>query len=139
MKNRLTVPAARENLPIVQSFINEQLDGVDRPVKTDIQIAVCVEEIFVNIASYAYPDKTGEAVIVAELTDQPPAVTIVFMDSGLPYDPLEKADPDITLSVGERPVGGLGVFMVKKLMDGVSYEYRDGFNILRIRKLLGKQ
>ena len=61
-------------------------------------------------------------------------MTLTFIDNGKPYDPLKKADPDITLPANERPIGGLGIFMVKKTMDDVNYEYADGKNILRLKK-----
>ena len=86
----------------------------------------------------AYPDSEGDAVIETEVTTDPPAIAITFRDSGEPYDPLAKEDPDITLSAEKRRIGGLGIFLVKKLMDEVAYKYEDGQNVLTIIKLLDK-
>ena len=132
----LIVEAKRENLPEVQSFIDEQLEAVDCPMTTRIAIDVAVEELFVNIASYAYEHGEGVAVVQVTVHEEPLSVEITFIDNGRQYDPLAKADPDITLSVKERKKGGLGIFMVKNTMDNVSYEYKDGKNILTIKKNL---
>ena len=99
-----------------------------------MQINVSVEEIFVNIAHYAYSDKIGEAVIEVEIDDEPKTITITFIDSGVKYDPLAKPDPDVTLSAKDRKIGGLGIFMTKKFMDELSYEYRDGQNVFSMKK-----
>ena len=132
----LTIEATVDNLDQVIRFIDEQLEAVDCPIKEQMKIDVAVEEIFVNIASYAYAPKTGIAEIQVEFEENPRAVVITFIDSGVPYDPLEKADPDVSLSLQERQVGGLGIFMVKKSMDGMTYQYKNGQNILNIRKNL---
>ena len=131
----LTVDALVENLDRVLAFVDGQLEEADCPMRTQMQIDVAVEELFVNIAHYAY-SQTGSATIRVELFDEPPAVEITFIDSGIPYDPLAKKDPDVTLSADERDIGGLGIFMVKKSMDDVFYKYEDGHNVLRIRKLM---
>ena len=102
-----------------------------------MQIGVAVEEIFVNIASYAYAPETGKTKIRVEVSEEPVTVTITFLDHGVPYDPLAKADPNTKLPAEERQIGGLGVFLTKKLMDDVSYEYRGGQNILTLKKKLG--
>ena len=133
--NELVIEAKTENLDRVIGFVDEQLEAADCPVKTQMQIDVAVEEIFVNIASYAYVPNTGNATLRVDVHDDPAAVTLIFSDSGIPFDPLAKEDPDVTLSIQERPIGGLGIFMVKKSMDDVSYEYKDGHNVLTIKKL----
>ncbi len=130
----LVTDAKTENLDTVIAFVEEQLEGIDCPMKTTAQIDVAVEEIFVNIAHYAYAPGEGTATIQVTVTEEPPSVSITFIDSGTPYDPLAKPDPDVTLSVAERKIGGLGIFMVKKSMDDVAYEYKDGHNIFTIRK-----
>jgi len=132
----LKTEAIKENLPEVTAFIDEQLEAVDCPMKLQMKIDIAVEEIFVNIANYAYPDGTGTAVIRVEFTDDPLTVEITFIDSGVPYDPLAKPDPDISLSANERQIGGLGIFMVKKSMDDMKYQYLDGHNILTLIKRL---
>ena len=130
----LTVEAKTGNLEKVLAFVDEQLEALDCPMKTQIQIDVAVEEIFVNIAHYAYGESGGNATLRMETKAETPEMEIVFLDSGVPFDPLAKPDPDTTLPASERSVGGLGIYMVKKSMDEVSYEYRDGQNVLRIRK-----
>ena len=95
-----------------------------------------VEEIFVNISSYAYNPETGPATIRAGITEEPLSVIISFIDNGKQYDPLAKPDPDVKIPLKERKKGGLGIFMVKKTMDDVSYEYKDGQNILTITKTI---
>ena len=132
----LVIEADRKNLLKVQSFIDEQLEEVDCPILTQTAIDIAVEELFVNIASYAYAPATGNAVIRVTMQEDPPSVEITFIDSGMQYDPLAKSDPDTTLAAKQRRIGGLGIFMVKKSMDGVNYEYKDGKNILTIKKNL---
>ena len=102
-------------------------------------IHICVEEIFVNIAHYAYGGKSGEAVINLDIEQNPKCCRVTFQDRGVPYNPLAKADPDITLSAEERQIGGLGIYMVKQSMDHVEYRYEDGCNILTIEKKIENQ
>ncbi|HCA54439.1 MAG TPA: ATP-binding protein [Ruminococcaceae bacterium] len=126
--------AKTENLHAVLGFIDEQLEQMDCPMKQQMKIDIAVEEIFVNIAHYAYVPKTGEVTIRMEFDHNPTEIEITFIDRGVPYDPLAKPDPDVTLSAKERVIGGLGIFMVKKSMDEVKYEHLDGCNILTIKK-----
>ncbi len=128
----LRIEAKVENLAAVQDFIGAFLEETDCGMKTQLTIDVAVEEIFVNIASYAYGDRVGDALIRIEEAEG--GVAITFEDTGIPYDPLAKEDPDITLSAAERQIGGLGIFMVKKSMDDMRYERRDDKNILTIVK-----
>lgn len=130
---QLQIEALVENLDRVLAFTDEFLERCDCPMKAMMQIDVAVEELFVNIAHYAYPDGAGEALIRMEQTEKG-AVRIVFVDHGIPYDPLAKDDPDVTLSAEERQIGGLGIYMVKKSMDRMEYRYEDGANILTIEK-----
>ena len=132
----LIIEAKRENLTEVQAFVDEQLEEVGCPMAAQISIDIAVEELFVNIASYAYEHGEGVAVVQVTVHEEPLSVEITFIDNGKQYDPLAKADPDTTLSIKERKKGGLGIFMVKKSMDNVSYEYKDGKNILTIKKNL---
>ena len=134
----LKVKATDENLDTVIGFVDEQLAILGCPMKTQIQLEVTVEEIFVNIAHYAYQSGDGEAVIRTEISAEPPYIEICFIDSGTPYDPLAKPDPDVTLSAEERQIGGLGIYMVKKSVDDIKYEYKDGHNILTIKKVIRK-
>lgn len=130
----LTIDATIDNVAAVTEFVDEQLEQLDCPIKTQMQVDIAIDELFGNIANYAYNPEIGAATVRVEVTENPLAVVITFIDKGVPYDPLAKADPDVTLSAEEREIGGLGIYMVKKTMDDVSYEYRDGKNILRIKK-----
>ena len=130
----LTISATVENIDAVTDFVNEQLEACDCPMKAQMQIDVAIDELFSNIAHYAYNPKVGEATVRVEVIEDPLAVVITFIDNGVPYDPLAKEDPDITLSAEERGIGGLGIYMVKKTMDEITYEYKNGQNILKIRK-----
>ena len=132
----LTLPAARENIPAVIDFVNRELESVGCPMKTEAQIDIAIDELCSNIASYGYDGESGEVVVRLETESRPRAVSISFIDEGRPFNPLEREDPDVSLSARERKIGGLGIFMVKKSMDDVRYEYREGKNILTIRKTL---
>ena len=101
-----------------------------------MQISIAIEEIFINICNYAYPDEQGTIELQIEIDPPTHRASFTFIDSGIPYDPLEKEDPDVTLSAEERPIGGPGVFMVKQLMDTVNYRREDGKNILFLQKRL---
>ncbi len=135
----LTIQALIENIPAVTDFVEEQLAPLHFSRKAMIQLAVAIDEIFSNIAKYAYDEKGGEAVVRVETETDPEAAVITFIDNGTPFDPLTKKEPDLTLDAEERKIGGLGIFLVKKSMDGISYEYKDGQNILRIRKMPGQE
>ena len=132
----LTIAATVENIETVTDFVNEQLEALDCPMKAQMQIDVAIDELFGNIAHYAYNPDVGDATVRVEVIDDPLSVIITFVDKGVPYDPLTAADPDVTLSAEDRAIGGLGVFMVKKTMDEITYRYENGSNILSIRKTL---
>ena len=132
----LTITATVENIEKVTAFVDEQLEALDCPLKVQMQIDIAIDELFGNIAQYAYNPDVGEATVRVEVQEDPLSVIITFIDGGMPYDPLAAADPDTTLSAEEREIGGLGVFMVKKSMDEIAYRYENGSNILSIRKNL---
>ena len=132
----LNIAATVENIETVTDFVNEQLEAYDCPMKAQMQIDIAIDELFGNIAHYAYNPEIGQATVRVEVIEEPLSVVITFIDNGVPYDPLAKADPDTTLSAEEREIGGLGIFMVKKTMDEIAYEYKDGQNILAIKKNL---
>ncbi len=134
MKEELTLDATTGNIEEVTAFIDAYLEKIDCPMHEQMQIDVAVDELFSNIANYAYSPNVGKATVEIDAADA--GVVITFIDSGIPYNPLEREDPDIKAKVEDREIGGLGIFMVKKMMDGMSYEYRDGKNILTIRKNL---
>ena len=130
----LTIEATVENINAVTDFVNGQLENYDCPMKAQMQIDIAIDELFGNIAHYAYDPETGPATVQVEVQEDPMAVIITFIDHGKPYDPLSGKDPDLTIPLEERKEGGLGVFLVKKVMDDVRYEYKEGRNILRIKK-----
>lgn len=129
----LTLPAQTERLPEVLAFVEEQLEEAGCPMKAQMQISVATEEVYVNIASYAYAPGSGMATIRLELT-QEPAVVLTFIDSGIAFNPLEKEDPNVNLPAEERQIGGLGIFMTKKTMDEVRYERAGNRNVLTLIK-----
>ena len=131
---KITVEALVENLQTVTDFATEQLEMRDCPMKASMQLELVIEEIFVNIANYAYHPEIGSATFCMEFEENPSAVRMTFIDGGKPYNPLENDDPDTTLDIDERDIGGLGVFLVKKNVDEISYEYAGGKNILRMKK-----
>ena len=130
----LKIDALTQNLDKVIAFLEEELEAMNCPMKIMLQIDVAVEEIYVNIASYAYTSGVGYAIIQVEGSKNPDMVSITFIDEGIPYNPLEKDDPDVTLAAEERQIGGLGIYMVKKSMDSMEYERKDEKNILTITK-----
>ena len=134
--NELELEAVADNLGKVLDFVGARLESADCPMKSKMQLDLAVEEIFVNIANYAYAPEIGKATVRVEVSGDPITVSITFIDRGVPYDPLKKADPDVTLSAAERGIGGLGIFLTKKMMDDISYEYKNGQNILTLKKTL---
>ena len=131
---KFTIEAVTENLQDAVDFATERLEARDCPMKVVMQMELVIEEIFVNVSSYAYRPDVGVVTICLEFAENPAAVEMTFIDSGKPYNPLERDDPDTTLGIDEREIGGLGIFLVKKNVDDISYEYADGKNILRIKK-----
>ena len=132
----LIIEAIKTNMNKVLAFVDEELEAAGCPMLTQTSIDIAVEELFVNMANYAYGEETGTAVIQVTMYEAPLSVEITFIDSGKQYDPLAKPDPDITLPRQKRKKGGLGIFMVKQSMDDVASEYKDGKNILTIKKSL---
>lgn len=130
----LTINATVENITQVTAFVDEELEALGCPMKAQMQIDIAIDELFGNIAHYAYNPKVGPATVRVEIVEDPLSVVVSFIDKGIPYDPLSREDPDVELSLEEREIGGLGIYMVKKSMDEISYEYKDGQNILRIKK-----
>ena len=130
----ITVAAALKSLDTVLSFVDGEMARVGCSPKLMAQVDVAVEEIFVNIARYAYHPEAGEARIRCEAGGAPFQIIVGFADRGRPFDPLAREDPDVTLDAEQRQAGGLGILLAKKLMDDIHYEYRDGQNILTLRK-----
>lgn len=130
---KITVDANRESIPQVAAFVERELENFSCPMKTLAQINIAVDEIYSNIVNYAYGDGVGKASVAVESAGEN-TVRVTFEDNGIPYDPLAKPDPDVTLSAEERKIGGLGIFIVKKTMDSMEYKYEDDKNILAIVK-----
>ena len=133
--NERIFPAEVDALNDVMTFVEGELEKADCPASAAMQITVAVEELFVNIAHYAYPGETGSMKLGVDITDG--VATLRFVDYGIPFDPLQKTDPDVTLDAESRNIGGLGIFMVKKSMDDVQYERKDNQNILTLKKKIG--
>lgn len=132
----LTIEATIENIPAVTDFVDNILAEAGCPLKVQMRIDVAVDELFGNIAHYAYTPDTGPVTVSVEIREDPAAAVITFADRGIPYNPLEAEEPDVTLNAADRPIGGLGIFLVRKSMDDIQYEFRDGQNILTITKYL---
>lgn len=135
-ESAISVPAAPESIEKITVFINAKLEKLGCAPKTRKQIDIAIDEIFSNIAHYAYKNGEGSAEVRIEKNYDPKSVTLIFTDSGTPYNPLKKSDPDLTLTADEREIGGLGIYIVKKIMDEVKYERKDGKNILSVTKYL---
>ncbi|MBR0456275.1 MAG: anti-sigma factor antagonist [Firmicutes bacterium] len=134
LPNEIRVEATRQNLGPVMEFLCAHLEQAGCSMKSQTELELAVEEIFINIANYAYSPGTGEADIHIEIEGDPKQAVITLRDQGVPYNPLEREDPDVTLSAEERGIGGLGIFLTRKTMDELYYEYRDGSNILTMKK-----
>lgn len=136
IKSELILEASLDKLEDAFAFFNQALE--EAGIKEDIQfkIQIAVEEIFVNIASYAYPKASGNAKLTFQIEENPKRIIMEFYDKGIPYNPLEKPDPNVNEDVMERTIGGLGIYMVKESMDDMQYKYEDDQNILILVKNL---
>lgn len=124
-----------DELPNVISFIESELEKFEFSFKIITHFKLVVEELFVNVASYAYKDKNdGKCKISIDYNQEKKEVKLSMEDNGIRFNPLEKKDPDISLSVEDRPIGGLGILLVKKDMDNIEYKYEDNKNILILSK-----
>ncbi len=130
----LRVQALTANIAVITDFIDSRLEEAECPLKAQTQIDIAVDEICSNIAFYAYGTEKGDILVSYEFDQNTRLCTITFSDSGIPFDPLIVKEPDTTVPVEERDIGGMGIFLVRKTMDHVSYEYRDGMNHLTIQK-----
>ena len=135
MTNR-TFPAKTEALPDILGFVEETLEGYGCPMKIQMAVCVAIEEVFVNVAHYAYGGGEGDMNLGIGFDEAKRAITFRMTDKGIPFDPLKKPDPDITLSAEEREIGGLGIFITKQTMDCVTYAYENGENILTMIKTI---
>ena len=131
-----TFPAKTEALPDILGFVEETLEGYGCPMKIQMAVCVAIEEVFVNVAHYAYGNGEGDMNLGIGFDEENRTITFRMTDKGVPFDPLQKPDPDITLSAEEREIGGLGIFIAKKTMDSLSYSYENGENILTMLKTI---
>ena len=129
-----TFKAKTEALSDILGFVDQMLEKYECPMKVQTAICVAIEEVFVNVAHYAYGDGEGDVILGISFNEETHTITFRMVDKGIPFDPLKKPDPDITLSADEREIGGLGIFITKKTMDSVSYAYENGENILTMIK-----
>ena len=129
-----TFQARTEALSDILGFVDEMLEKHECPMKIQTALCVAIEEVFVNIAHYAYQGKEGEVRLGIGFDEESRTITFRMADQGVPFDPLQKPDPDITLSAEEREIGGLGIFITKKTMDSVEYAYENGENVLTMTK-----
>lgn len=132
--NKITVKATQGELVQVLNFISKELGRHGIAPKARLQVMIAVEEIYINIVSYAYTVSGGEVEVECSFTKESDSITITFIDSGTPYNPLEKKNPDTTLASEDREIGGLGIYLVKKSMDKVLYEFKNDKNRLTIIK-----
>ena len=133
MTNRI-FPAKTESLNEVLRFVEETLESLECPLKIQTALCVAIEEVFVNVAHYAYPNSEGDLSFNISFSEQSREITFCLKDKGVPFDPLKRPDPDITLPAEEREIGGLGIFIAKKTMDSLSYLYEQGENVLTMIK-----
>ena len=131
-----TFPAKIEALSDVLGFVDQTLEGFECPMKVQMAVCVAIEEVFVNVAHYAYGGGEGDMTLGIGYDESSREITFRMTDGGVPFDPLQKPDPDITLSAEDREIGGLGIFITKKTMDSVTYAYENGENVLTMKKHL---
>ena len=129
-----TFPAKTEALSDVLGFVEQMLDSYECPIKIQVALCVAIEEVFVNVAHYAYGEGEGNMSLGIGFDEESRAITFRMTDKGIPFDPLKKPDPDISLSADEREIGGLGIFITKKTMDSLTYTYENNENILTMIK-----
>ena len=134
---KLTIEATSENVDQAIALVDEVLEEYGCGMKEQMAIDVAVDELFSNIALYAYTPETGYATVQVNIIEDPLSIEITFVDSGKPYDPIAMAEPDTTQTIEERQIGGMGILIVKKSMDAMDYEYKEGKNILTIKKRFG--
>ena len=130
----MTLRAEIAKIPELTAFVEEQLEALDCPMKAQMQIDVAIDELFSNISRYAYPGGQGEATVRFVFDEAERVCSVIFIDRGIPFDPLAQQAPDVNSPLADRPIGGLGIFLVRKTMDAVGYRYENGQNILTIQK-----
>ena len=134
LKKEITVDSKIENMEALTAFVEQELEPFEPSMKSQMQINVAIDELFSNVVRYS---GSSNMTLVLEVKEDVLTATLTFIDNGVEYDPLAKADPDVTLSADDREIGGLGIFLVKKTMDGMEYKREGEKNILKITKKLG--
>ena len=134
MVNELKIEAKKENFEKVLAFVDEALEKAGVPYEVQLSVEMAIEEIYLNIVYYAYAQKDGDAIILTDINEKDRILTLTFIDEGPEYNPLLKEDPDTTMDIMDRPIGGLGILMVKRMMDDVVYCRENGENHLTIKK-----
>jgi len=130
----ITVEAVTDSISKVTDFVDDALDRIGCPPKANAQIDICIDEIFGNIARYAYGAEKGSATVRLDFDEEERLLSLTFVDSGTPFNPCDVPEPDTTSPLAERPIGGLGLFMVRKMVDSMEYQRQEPFNILTLRK-----
>ena len=136
MKKRLVLPNDIETIPQLNEFIDLVAEEVGLEMSLTMSLNLAMEEAVVNVMDYAYPDGQKGNVDIEVTADQE-WMTFVITDTGIAFDPTTKEDADTTLSAEERPIGGLGIFLVRQLMDDINYKREGNKNVLTLRKKLG--
>lgn len=134
--DQIIVPAQKEYLADVLGFINGEVDPFPHEASQLLRLELAVEEAFVNVANYAYPEKSGEVIVGLSISEDPLTATVELTDSGTRFNPLEREDPDLSIGIEDKKPGGLGIFLIKENSDQVHYQYHEGRNILTIQKIL---
>jgi len=134
--DQIIVPARKEYLADVLGFINGEVDPFPHEASQLLRLELAVEEAFVNISSYAYPEKSGEIIVGLSINEDPLTAIVELTDSGTRFNPLEREDPDLSMGIEDKKPGGLGILLIKKNSDLVHYQYQKGKNILTIQKIL---
>jgi sigma-B regulation protein RsbU (phosphoserine phosphatase) len=137
LKRSITLPNDVNEIPQLNVFIDGICESLELDASTTMQLNLAVEEAVVNVMKYAYPlGFNGEVIVEGQADDS--ELKIIISDQGAPFDPTAKTDADITLSAEDRPIGGLGIFLVRQYMDSINYERVDGTNVLTLLKSLNK-
>ena len=135
LQRSLTLPNNVETIPELNVFIDSVAEEIGLDMSLTMSLNLAIEEAVVNVMEYAYPQgEKGDVTIDVTATDQ--WLQFVLTDSGTPFDPTKKEEADTTLSAEERPIGGLGIFLVRQLMDSIEYAFKDGKNVLTLKKQL---
>ncbi len=134
MKRILELINDVNEVPKMAEWIDLLAEEIGLPIDKTFQLNLALEEAVVNVMNYAFPGETNR-VFTLEAEDFDDRITFVIDDTGVPFDPTQQEDPDLTLSAEERPIGGLGIMLVRQFMSNINYEYREGHNRLSLTML----